>query len=272
MPVPITAYAFTWSIATKKGAIHLQAGGRAFQLPVTSVEELAALGTLLRGVPGLQFEFNGQTLAQAWMPAAAGGQAAEPQARVATSQPASQKSQGDQVPTARTVSQVRLFISHSSEDSTITARVVELMKVALNLPAALIRCTSLEGYRLAGGANTDDQLRLEVHDAAAFVGIVSAASLKSLYVLFELGARWGAGLPVVPLLTRDVAPSQLSGPLASLNSLRADDPTALHQLVSEVGFNLKVTPEPPAVYHQYIERIVAAQQVGPGGRSMDPQM
>src|SRR5437762_5967682 len=88
---------------------------------------------------------------------------------------------------------LKLFISHSSDDSELARRVVVLVSTALNLPAVAIRCTSVDGHRLPAGANTNDQLRQEVHDSVAFIGIVSQSSIRSMYVLFELGARWGAG-------------------------------------------------------------------------------
>jgi hypothetical protein len=54
---------------------------------------------------------------------------------------------------------VRLFISHSAKDGSVAERLIELIQSALNLPAADIRCTSVDGYRLPGGASTEDQLR-----------------------------------------------------------------------------------------------------------------
>jgi hypothetical protein len=61
---------------------------------------------------------------------------------------------------------LQLFISHAEEDAALAARVITLMEKALRLPASAIRCTSVDGYRLPGGANTIERLRQEVHDAA----------------------------------------------------------------------------------------------------------
>src|SRR5262245_7038271 len=116
---------------------------------------------------------------------------------------------------------IRLFISHSSADVTLARQVVDLFRSSLNLRATEIRCTSVDGYRLPGGANTNAQLRLEVHDAQVLIGIISAASLTSQYVLFELGARWGAGRPLIPLLAPGTPTSVLDGPLSVLNAINA---------------------------------------------------
>ena len=156
---------------------------------------------------------------------------------------------------------IRLFISHASEDTDLATCLVNLLQTALRLPAASIRCTSVDGYRLPGGADTDEQLRREVHEAEAFIGIISDRSLRSLYVLFELGARWGARRHLVPLLAPGSSPSILGGPLAGLNALRADNPSQMHQLVAELGDHLSISPDGAAVYQQHLDAILQLAQV-----------
>ena len=95
---------------------------------------------------------------------------------------------------------VKVFVSHSNQDVELATAVVDLLRAALNLRAEQIRCTSVEGYRLPAGADFDSQLRDEALESPVFIGILSAFSLTSAYVLFELGARWGARRPIMPLL------------------------------------------------------------------------
>lgn len=150
-----------------------------------------------------------------------------------------------------------IFISHSSSDLEITKLLLALLRSALRLPAASIRCTSVDGHRLRGGADTDEQLRREVHDATAFIGVISATSLNSMYVAFELGARWGAQRHLLPLLTPGADASILSGPLSGLNALRSDNASQLHQLIGEVGSLLGVKPEPAYVFQAEVEALVS---------------
>jgi hypothetical protein len=152
---------------------------------------------------------------------------------------------------------LRLFISHASDDVELARRVVQLISTALNLPAAAIRCTSVDGYRLPGGANTNEQLRREVHDAEAFIGIVSRSSLRSMYVLFELGARWGADKRLIPLIAHGVPMSTLGEPLSGLSALRADSSSQLHQLVQELGVQLSIVPQSPAVFDHALHHVVS---------------
>jgi hypothetical protein len=52
-----------------------------------------------------------------------------------------------------------VFISHSSADRRLARALVELLRSALNLPADRVVCTSVDGYRLPAGADTDEARR-----------------------------------------------------------------------------------------------------------------
>ena len=106
---------------------------------------------------------------------------------------------------------MRVFISHSSNDIRVAELLIDLLRKALNLKSEEIRCTSVDGYGMPGGASVDETLRVEVHDAELLIGIVTPASLKSAYVMFELGARWGAGKRMIPLLASGATPSTWEG-------------------------------------------------------------
>jgi len=160
---------------------------------------------------------------------------------------------------------LKLFVSHSSKDVELVRLLVTLLRSALNLSAKEIRCTSVDGYRLPGGADTVEQLRREVHDAQAFVGVISAASLESMYVTFELGARWGAQKHLLPILTPGADPSILSGPLSGINALRCDNAAQIHQLINDLGTELAVKVEPASVYQLQIDEILQYSQVHKAG-------
>lgn len=97
----------------------------------------------------------------------------------------------------------------------------------------MIRCTSVDGHRLEGGADTDETVRNEIGSADAFVGILSDRSMRSKYVLIELGARWVLNKHLLPLVAPETPASVLGGPLAGKNALQADSEAQLHQLVRE---------------------------------------
>lgn len=151
---------------------------------------------------------------------------------------------------------LKLFISHCSKDIAVVEPLVDLLQSALNLPASDIRCTGIDGCRLPGGADTDEQLRGEVHDSEAFIGVISLASISSMFVVFELGARWGVKKHLIPVLSPGTSPSVLAGPLKGLNALQLDSAAQIHQLVEDLGRKLKIAPQSAAAYQKHIEAIL----------------
>ena len=155
-------------------------------------------------------------------------------------------------------SKLQVFISHSNKDADIVKPLIDLIRSSLNIPASDIRATSIDGYRLPGGADTDEQLRAEVHTARSLVGIISNTSVESMYVMFELGARWGAKKHLIPLLAPDTPSSLLKGPLAGINALSIGNEDQLHQFVIDLGRELEQQVQSPAVYRTSIEAIIQA--------------
>ena len=149
---------------------------------------------------------------------------------------------------------ISVFISHSGADSELALALIELLRGALGLNATDIRCSSVDGYRLAGGAHTETELRKEVTTARAFVGLLTRTSLASPYVMFELGARWGAQLHMLPLLA-GVEPNALREPLSALNALSCDSEAQIHQLVADIGAVLHVASQPTAAFISHVKRL-----------------
>lgn len=151
-----------------------------------------------------------------------------------------------------------IFVSHSSQDSQTAEAIVRLLRLAFNLAPADIRCTSVDGYRLPAGSDTDAQLRNEVLGAQVLIGILSPQGMSSAYVLFELGARWGAQKPLVPLLAPGIGPEILKGPVSGLNALRSDSEPQLHQLISDLASYLGRPANSPASYAAELKAIASA--------------
>lgn len=162
---------------------------------------------------------------------------------------------------------IDLFISHSSQDVRIVTALITLMRSALNLSASHIRCTSVEGYRFDAGITFDDQLRIELRESKLFLALLTPASIGSAYVLFELGARWGAGLPMIPLLAAGAITANLQGPLKSLNALECDVAAQVHQLIDQIAKALNVQPESPSVYQKCIDELIEASKSARDGRT-----
>ncbi len=156
---------------------------------------------------------------------------------------------------------MQLFLSHSSRDEELAESLINLLRAGIDgLSPKKIRCTSVNGYRLNVGAHTDEQLRNEVLTARSFVGLITSASIDSAYVLFELGARWGAGLPLAPLLGAGATSKSLRGPLGGLNALKCEDAGQLHQFVTDIAGQLGLEVNAPAVYQKTLDQTITVSK------------
>jgi len=149
---------------------------------------------------------------------------------------------------------ILVFISHSSKDSELALALIELLKAGLGLLSSQIRCSSVDGYRLPVGVNTENKLREEVNAASMVVGLITPSSLSSAFVMFELGARWGANRFLAPLLA-GVKPKDLAGPLSLLNALSSDNEAQLHQLLTDISKHLGLQLQDAASYVRYISAV-----------------
>lgn len=156
--------------------------------------------------------------------------------------------------------ELSIFISHSASDVQLAKALTHLVEKALKIPARQIRCTSVEGYRLPVGAATDEQVRDEVLNARMLIGVVTPAAVASAYVMFELGARWGANRPLAPVLAGGADTSDLSGPLAGVNALHLTERHQVIQLVEDLEARLDMRLEPGASYQEAIDAVVSAAE------------
>ena len=152
---------------------------------------------------------------------------------------------------------IDVFISHSSKaDAKLAAALANFLRDALSLKKEQIRCTSVDGYRLPAGSHTESQLRKEIKNAKYFLALITPASLKSPWVLIELGARWTTEQPLMPLLAKGVAADALKGPIASLNALRCDQEAQMQQLVGEMAKAFGDSIPQPSVYQKTLNQLV----------------
>ena len=135
---------------------------------------------------------------------------------------------------------MRIFISHSETDTNIATALIDLLETALPLSDGDIRCTSVPGYRLPGGAHIDGTLQSEVTEADLMIAVLTPEALKSIYVIFELGARWGSKKPLIPLLASGVRPEDLNDPIRRINALDGHEYDHLTQLVRDAAKYLNV--------------------------------
>lgn len=151
-----------------------------------------------------------------------------------------------------------VFISHSAKDVALAARLVAVLTAAMRLRKADILCTSVAGCTLEGGAQTHERILAEIRSAPVFIALVTAPSVESSYVLFELGARWAVGKNATPVLGPGESYDRLPGPWkGNVHALRTDDPAKVLQLVEEAANALSRELLPTHEWHDEVTALVA---------------
>jgi hypothetical protein len=173
------------------------------------------------------------------------------------------RSSGDRDTAQTPESNLLVLISHSSKDVELAQALIDLLRAGLDLQAHQIRCSSVDGYRLPVGVDTDDKLREEVNAAKVVVGLITPNSLASPYVMFELGARWGVKRFLAPLLA-GVEPDKLGGPLRPLNALTCTE-AQLHQFLGNVATELGSRRQPPEGYLRHLRAVVQRASLANSG-------
>ncbi len=165
-----------------------------------------------------------------------------------------------------------VLLSHSSADEKIARALINLLRDALNIEQNRIRCTSVPGYKLEIGAHTETRLCQEIQQAHIFIGLLSEVSLGSAYVLFELGARWGAMQDygynsanhrnkLFPILAAGATGSMMRDTLKAYNALNCESAGDLHQLIGDIGQELNRQTGSAAAYQDKIDALISASRI-----------
>ena len=137
---------------------------------------------------------------------------------------------------------IQIFISHSSHDVDLAQAFIDLLRGCIEqIPTSAIRCTSVPGYKLDAGDHASEKIRSEIQTTKSFVGLLTKDSLKSSYVLFELGARWGMNSSIAPFLGPGVTHSDIPSILSerhvpALNN-KEDVAHEVEKIANECGFS-----------------------------------
>lgn len=135
---------------------------------------------------------------------------------------------------AATPGQPKLFVSHRHKDEAQVRALLDLLQTAFVINTQDIRCTSVPPYKLAAGDKTSERLRSEIAGAEVVLGILSPDTSESKYVLAELGAAWGVGVPTFPLRLRGARFEDVPEPLNERHSLSLERGAECFQLIQDL--------------------------------------
>jgi hypothetical protein len=165
-----------------------------------------------------------------------------------------------------TLQGVLVLISHTSKDKMLAEALNDLLESGLGLLAGETKSANVDEYSLEGGVNAEARLRDEVNAAKVLIGLITPHSLSSKYIMFELGARWGAGLPMVPLLA-GVTTDEFRRVLSFLNATSINNDADLHQLLRDIGQHLKMNLQTSATYLKHLRNVKELADIVSAGDS-----
>jgi hypothetical protein len=152
---------------------------------------------------------------------------------------------------------IRIFLSHSSADEKLAEALVDCLMASLVLDEKEIRCTSVSGHKLPVGSDTSTTIRDEVTGPSVVIGLLTPQSLSSSWVLFELGAAWGSGKSVAPILACGAEFSQLPGPISGSHAINMSDENGVTQFLDDIRRALGVNPRSPAKSQAAVKKLIA---------------
>jgi hypothetical protein len=126
---------------------------------------------------------------------------------------------------------VRVFLSYADADRTYARHLQEILS-----PFANFRVFTSDA--LSAGEDWTPKLRDEIARSDVFVVLISPTSVRSAWVLQELGAAWGLNKPIVPVLTQPEVSGKLSMALRDNRTVdyrSLDDPAAVTKLLERLA-------------------------------------
>lgn len=158
----------------------------------------------------------------------------------------------------------RIFVSHSHKDEEIASRLIDFLLAALNIRPRYIRCSSVPGHQLPFGSSISEQLRQDLNHTNCLIALITEDSLRSTWVLFELGSSWATGKLVIPILGPGLNYTDLPGALKDYSAVRIDDENpsyrltdVINQLSSILGIDQETSSRRDAKMDEFIHRFKA---------------
>ncbi len=129
---------------------------------------------------------------------------------------------------------MRIFISHREVDAKIARALIDVLTVGIPINGDQILCTSAPGHKLRFGETIESQLKAEIQSKPVLIALLTRRALSSSWVTFELGAAWGLGVIIVPILGKNVAYSDVPAALKNYPGIGADQtPTDLRSSIAQ---------------------------------------
>lgn len=155
---------------------------------------------------------------------------------------------------------IKVFMSHAAADELLASALVDFLMSSLAIDEADIRCTSVPGHKLPVGTESGTTIREELGESAVVVGLITKNAISSSWVLFELGATWGARKRLKPLVSDEVGFKELPGPLSGYHASKLSSKSDLSQFVDEVASTVSAKMRSRAKVDAAIDKLMKVHQ------------
>jgi hypothetical protein len=151
--------------------------------------------------------------------------------------------------TSNTGKELLILIAHRSEDEAVAEAIADLLKSSLGLISRQIQRHAVAGN---AGVNAQALFPEELKSAKVVVGVITADSLNSPALMFEMGARWGAGLPLA-LLLAGVSGGDLTGAVRLVDARNIVGEGSLQQFLEGISKQLGLGLQNPQSYAHHLD-------------------
>ena len=163
---------------------------------------------------------------------------------------------------------VRIFISHAHSDNVIAKELVDLLYAAIpSLRTEDIRCTSDPDYQVLFGKPISEQLKKDLNNTTGVIALITQDSLRSAWVLMELGLCLATEKLVVPIIGPGLGYGDLPGLLSDYPAVLMDDANpssrmnnAIDQLAKELGSRAESNSRSNAQLNSFISEFKAQEK------------
>jgi hypothetical protein len=153
---------------------------------------------------------------------------------------------------------IKIFLSHSATDEPLASALVDCLMASMVLDDDELRCTSVAGHKLPVGSDFAATLLEDIGDSSVVIGLVTRNALSSSWVLFELGATWGAKKNMKPVVTDEVDLKMLPGPVSGRHVARMSSRSDVAQFLEEITSLIAAKPRSAAKVNKAIETVLTA--------------
>lgn len=155
-----------------------------------------------------------------------------------------------------------IFISHSTKNSALVERIVELLQSGMGIERSKIFCTSLNGT-LPTGKNFIEIIKDKVQNQQMVMAIITPEYLQSQFCMMELGAAWIKSEYLCPILADGTVYSDLANsPLAGIQMRRADYEDDWYAIYDEL-IEQQMIPINTAQFRKKLQNFIKSIPSGP---------